>query len=112
MKKAKICLNSMPFFRNGTHERIFTGLASGALPITSESEYLRESFIDGESLVYYRSPNWSAVAPVIQDLLKNEDKRRQMVEKGRKLVAAEHTWDAKVDRLEQIWSKREKAQEL
>ena len=29
-KKLQICLNSMPFFKHGTHERIFNGLAGDA----------------------------------------------------------------------------------
>lgn len=99
-KKAKICLNSMPFFRDGTHERVFTALACGAVPVTSESVYLRETFKEGEDVLYYQSNDWSRVEPAILALLKDEPRRRQMAENGRKKVRGAHTWDHRVDLLQ------------
>lgn len=99
LKKSKVTLNSMPFFRDGTHERIFTGLACGSLPITSESIYLRETLKDGEDLFYYQSPQWDKVEPLIQSVLKDEPRRRKIVESGRAKVMAHHTWDHRVDQL-------------
>lgn len=99
-KKAKICLNSMPFFRDGTHERVFTALACGAVPVTSESVYLRESFADGQDLVYYQSNEWNRVEPTILSLLKDEPRRRAIAASGRQKVMAAHTWDHRVSLLE------------
>ena len=99
MKKSKIVLNSMPFFRNGTHERIFAGLACGALPITSESLYLRENFQDGKELFYYQSNRLDVVNDKIEDLLSHEDRRKDIVRAGRAKVMREHTWDQRVDQL-------------
>jgi spore maturation protein CgeB len=99
LKQSKICLNSMPFFRHGTHERVFTGLACGALPITSESSYLRESFKDEEHILYYRTKHWDHVNEQIQMCLKEEEKRCTIVANGRKLVMRDHTWDVRIDQL-------------
>jgi len=51
---AKICLNISPMFKNGSHERIFTAMLSGAVCLTDENVYLKELFIDGEDIMFYR----------------------------------------------------------
>lgn len=99
LKRAKIVLNSMPFFRDGSHERIFTGLACGCLPITSESVYLREQFVPGEELLFYQSSRRADVNAVVNEWLGNEKMRRQAVEKGRAKVMQHHTWDHRVKEL-------------
>lgn len=99
IKRSKIILNSMPFFRDGTHERIFTGLACGCLPITSESKYLREQFIEGENLLFYHANKRDDVNGMIDDLLSNEEKRHEMAAKGREVVMQRHTWDQRVEEL-------------
>lgn len=99
LKQSKICLNSMPFFKNGSHERVFTSLACGALPITSNSRYIGEMFQDGEDLVLYSSANWDAVNVQVDSLLANEKRRKEMAAKGRAKVMKEHTWDRRVEQL-------------
>ena len=44
MKQSKIVLNSSIKNKFGAHERIFAGLASGALVLTNENIYLKEYF--------------------------------------------------------------------
>lgn len=102
LKRSKIVLNSMPFFRDGTHERIFTGLACGCLPITSESKYLREQFTEGKDLLFYSAKKRDAVNGMIDDLLSHETKRRDMAAKGREIVMKRHTWDQRVEELMKI----------
>lgn len=99
LRKSKICLNSIPCFRNGSHERVFAGLGCGALPITSDSSYWREAFDIGSELLVYRSGHWNEVNDWIKDLLTNNDKREEIILKGRNKVLKEHTWDARVDQL-------------
>lgn len=99
MKRAKIVLNSMPFFRDGTHERIFSALACGCLAITSESIYLREHFRDGDGVVFYRAQHRSDVNGFINDLLKHEGKRKEAAARGREIVMQHHTWDVRVKTL-------------
>jgi spore maturation protein CgeB len=102
LKKSKIVLNSMPFFRDGTHERIFTGLACGCLPITSESKYLREQFTEGKNLLFYSAKNRDAVNGIVEDLLSHEEKRREIAASGREIVMKHHTWDKRVEELMKI----------
>lgn len=99
MKQSKIVLNSMPFFRDGTHERVFAALACGCLSISSESIYLREQFRDGEGVVFYRAQHRADVNAFINEMLKHEPKRIEAAERGREKVLQYHTWDARVARL-------------
>ncbi|MBS4169008.1 glycosyltransferase [Parachlamydia sp. AcF125] len=99
LKKSKISLNSMPFFRDGTHERVFTSLCCGAVPVTSESTYLRESFKEGKHLFYYQSKHWNEVQDKIHSLLADEPKRQAINQQGKELVLSDHTWDKRVEQL-------------
>lgn len=99
LKQSKICLNSMPFFKNGTHERIFTGLACGSLPITTDNIWVSENFEDKKELILYQSKHWDKVNDKVNDLLADENKRREIVNRGRLKVMREHTWDVRVDQM-------------
>lgn len=104
LKQSKICLNSMPFFKNGTHERIFTGLACGSLPITTENLWVNENFRENEELVLYRSGHWEEVNDKVNTYLKDESLRRAVVDRGREKVMQEHTWDARIPQFLRVLS--------
>lgn len=99
LKKAKIVLNSMPFFRDGSHERIFSGLACGCLPLTSESKYLREQFVPGKELLFYSAKKRGDVNDLINEWLHDEKKRQHAAALGRQKVMQHHTWDNRVPEL-------------
>lgn len=99
MKKGKICLNSMPFFKNGTHERIFASYACGALPLTSDSLYLREIFDEGKEILYYQFRELDEVNEKVALFIKDDLKRQTAIDLGRKKVKELHTWDNRVETL-------------
>lgn len=99
LKKAKIALNSSPFFRDGAHERVFAALACGALPISSESTYLREQFTEGKEILFYQANNLSSLSGNIDSWLADESKRKAAVQRGREIVINHHTWDTRVNDL-------------
>jgi spore maturation protein CgeB len=99
LKQSKICLNSMPFFKDGSHERVFAGLACGAVPITSDSQFLREAFQEGKELFFYHMNQREAVNDLVNQLLENEPRRHEMAYLGRQEVMKHHTWDHRVDQL-------------
>jgi spore maturation protein CgeB len=104
LQQSKICLNSMPFFRDGTHERIFAGLACGALPLTSESRYLRETFVHEQDILYYHPRAGNSVNDLIDHYLAHEPLRRDAAASGRAKTMAAHTWDHRVDTLLEKYS--------
>lgn len=99
LKRSKICLNSMPFFKNGSHERIFAGLACGSLPMTTANLYIQEQFKEGESILFYENKKMSEINGKINFYLKNEENRKQAVQKGQEIVKKHHTWDNRADQL-------------
>lgn len=99
LRQSKICLNSMPFFKNGSHERIFTGLMCGAVPLTTDNLYIRDSFIENEEVLFYQSSNLDNVNEKISHLLQNEKDRKEIAHRGREKVCNEHTWDKRAQQL-------------
>lgn len=97
LKQSKIVLSSAPFFKNGSHERIFTALACGALPLANETLYWKEQFVEGEEIIFHRPWKRDETNRLIHDMLNDEAKRQQMVAKGAQKVKALHTWDQRVD---------------
>ena len=97
VKRSRICLNSMPFFKNGSHDRIFTSLACGALPLTSDNLWVRDQFEDGEELLIYAPMEWRRAGDLVDHFVEHEQRRRAIAEAGRKKVMREHTWDQRVD---------------
>lgn len=99
LKQSKICLDSCPFFKQGSHARVPAALACGAVPVATDSLYLREFFTDGLDVLYYSSQDRSDINSKINDLLTNEKKRIEMAKKGRDLVLENHTWENRVEDL-------------
>lgn len=99
MKHSKIVLNSCPWIKDGGHERIFAGLACGALVITNDNVYMHEQFKDGESIVLYQQQKWDKANHRVNEYLENNSKRKQIVERGRELVMKNHTWEKRAQNL-------------
>ncbi|MBA2368567.1 MAG: glycosyltransferase family 1 protein [Candidatus Protochlamydia sp.] len=93
MKKTKILLNCTPEIKQGLHERILSGLVSGAAVLTLQTPYLNEHFKDGEDLLMYAPRAWKDLNAKIRLYLNDEDKRNHLVGKGRENVLKNHTWD-------------------
>lgn len=97
LKQSKICLNSVPTLRNGTHERVFTAYACGALPISSDNLYWREQF--GDSIILYPYNDRKYACEKIKELLQDEPLRKSLADQGREITLAKHTWDNRVRQL-------------
>lgn len=93
MKQSKIVLNTMIKNKSGAHERVFAALASGALVLTTDSLYLRETFVDRESILFYRANELEGVADLLKDYLADEAKRTEVASCGHEVVKKYHTWD-------------------
>lgn len=102
LKQSKIALNSMPFFKHGTHERVFTALSCGALPLTTETPYWKDHFVEGKEILLYRYKQLQEVDVVIQEVLANEPLRAAMVDQGALSIDQNHTWDQRVELIQKI----------
>lgn len=111
LKKSKVFLNSSPQFRNGSHERVFYGLAAGCLMITNSNPYLKTQFGNGSGLLYYHVGEEEVLREELNFRLSNDSYRKEQVELGQKHVLKCHTWDNRVEELWKSWSQIDFSQE-
>lgn len=93
LKRTKISLNSMPFFKNGTHERIFLGLACGAVPLTTRNKFIQEVFIEDEELLFYDFMHLNEINEKVVSNISHNNRLEQIAQKGREKVLKNFTWD-------------------
>ncbi len=94
--KSKICLNSVPSFKDGWHVRIPSALGLGSLPVTNDNLFMRREFENGKDIILYQHKKWEEVNAQINAFLSDENKRAEAAAKGREKVMAQHTWDHRV----------------
>lgn len=99
LKQSKICLNSSPMFKRGTHERIFNGLMCGCAVVTTENGWISDNFSIGEEISVYRPRHWEGINEQINDLLAHPEKLARQAAAGRAKVLQHHTWDHRVEEL-------------
>ena len=104
LKQSKIALNSMPFFHDGSHERIFYGLACGCVAVTSESKYLHEQFGEDQGLLFYPISKRNDIDGKIDELVSSEHKRKEKATIGRGIVRQKHNWDQRAKELVKFFS--------
>ena len=95
LKKAKISLNVMPWFKDGAHDRVFNSILNGAVCVSDKSKYLCEELAEGEGVCYFDLTDLSGLPQKMQDLLQNDLKMQEILEKGVAKVQKYHTWDAR-----------------
>lgn len=92
MADAKIVLNNMPLFADGSHERVFSVLASGSICLTDSNPYLCENFTDKADLFYYHWSNMQLVPEIIKDILAKKYDVEQIIQNGHVKVIENHMW--------------------
>ncbi|MCB1111643.1 MAG: glycosyltransferase family 1 protein [Chlamydiales bacterium] len=95
MKQSKVLLNSSPTIYEGGHERIFTGMACGAVVVTQENPYLSQYYTDNRSILF-RS---DITGLVIQNLLDDDKQRQSIAAEGQRITYEHHTWDHRAETL-------------
>lgn len=99
MTQAKVVLNLGPNFPNGSHERVFSAQLNGAVSLTDRNPYFEREFQDGRDLLMYDWTNLSHVREVLDELLANPERRRDIAASGRAIAEQKHTWLVRVQRI-------------
>ena len=97
MADAKINLNVFPWFKAGTHDRIFNTLLQHSLPLTDSSRWITENFIDGEDIALYDLKQLGQLPAITDWLLQNHESAENMIQKGYEKVRRNFTWSNCVD---------------
>jgi glycosyltransferase involved in cell wall biosynthesis len=103
LKQSKISLNSMPFFKRGSHERVFNALACGALPLTTNTVFWQNNFAEGKELACYRHGQWDEVNHTVNRYLADENLRFNVVAQGAAKVKDLYTWDQRAEQVIQTF---------
>ena len=99
MADAKITLNVMPWFKNGTHDRIFNAMLQRSIPLTDASGWIREHFTDGTDIALYDLEHLDRLPEIAARLLEDESYAASMIEAGYKKAAESFTWSDCAERL-------------
>lgn len=88
---SKFSLNVMPWFKAGSHDRIFTAMGCGAVAVTDSSKYIEE--IAGEGgILLYRLEQLEALPEKLRYLLEHEEEAEELAGRGREQFQKKHTW--------------------
>ena len=99
MGNAKISLNSIPSFKGGGHERIFSAMLNGSLCVTDSNAYLEEEFVNGEEMFYYQRDDMQKAAEGIMYYLQHEEEAAKITDNAYKTASQRHTWEVRAKEL-------------
>lgn len=91
MERAKITLTVMPWFKAGTHDRIFNSLMHYSCPLTDASSWLLEHFRPDEECAYYSLENLDDIPYKIYRLLNHPEMQQKIICSGRQKVLTNYT---------------------
>lgn len=95
MKRSKIVLNTLTWFKAGAHDRIFNGQLAGACVLTDGSAYLNEIFKDDE-VAFFSLKEMMELPSIVDRLLSDNEYRKHIANKGMVASTNYHTWEHRV----------------
>lgn len=102
MEDSKIVLNSMPWFRDGSHDRVFNAMMCGAVAVSETSKYFEEVLTPDTWVPFDLSyAGLSELPRRMKELLSDEEHMQQIATAGHDLAVSEHTWRVRAMELHQ-----------
>lgn len=77
MRKSRVSINVMPWFKNGTHDRIYNSLFNGCALVTDSSEYLDEMGVSRWAYTYSLT-DISKLPDIVREILNDIDNCREI----------------------------------
>lgn len=108
LSESKVSLNVMPWFKDGAHDRVFNSILNGAVCVTDTSKYLCEELSEGEGVCYFTLEEIGRLPEIVRELLADEARLRETVERGKKKVREKHTWAKRAETLAEWIEGKEK----
>lgn len=100
MEDTKIVLNTFPWFKDGSHERIFNGMLRGCVIASDTSGYMEETLPEqlwcGFDLM---DTDIEELPNRLKALLSDADRMQQMADAGQELATREHTWQCRAQEI-------------
>lgn len=95
---SKISVNVMPWFRDGSHDRILSSMLCGSVTFSDPSLWLDNNFT-GREMCFYDLNNMSELTSHIAGILDDTSAAMEIAAGGRKKALALHTWKARAAEL-------------
>lgn len=93
ISEGKLSLNVMPWFKEGTHDRIFNSMLNGAVCLTDSSRYLDGFLKQKENAAVYSLEAMEELPVLAGELLGNEKRMQEIADKGFEMAQSSHTWE-------------------
>lgn len=91
MEKSNITLNVMPWFKAGTHDRIFNALLHNSCPLTDKSTWLVEHLEEDVECAYYYLEELDKLPDRIAQILNDPGLQSRIIRNGREKVLKNFT---------------------
>ena len=85
-------LNTMTWFKRGTHDRVFNGMLARAAVVSDTSEYMSEHFTDGKELHFFSLNKPQDLVQKVQYLLDNPNDAQRIADCGYQAAKEKHLW--------------------
>lgn len=102
MHQSKIVLNTMTWFKDGSHDRVFNGMLAGAVVVSDSSRYMVEQFLNHEEVELFELEEIGELPAIVEDLLSDLPRAQRIADAGRK-KAQGHTWAQRAREIEQTF---------
>lgn len=90
MCDSKIVLNTMTWFKDGSHDRVFNGMLAKAVAITDVSGYMEEVVENNRNGILFKLDQIGDLPSVIKDILQDHQKAQNIADCGYELASNEH----------------------
>ncbi len=95
--QAKICINCMPWYKDGCSERVFNSMLNASVCVSDPSKYLEKHFEYGQDIVFYELDNIEQMASDILYLLDNPILAETIAMKGYTKARMFHSWKKRME---------------
>ena len=97
IRKAKVLINVTPTLRNGSHERVFTGMLNNTVVFSDKSRYYDDFFEDEKSILYYSFNSLDKDIEKLKTILSDDKKLFEISQNAYEIANKYHTWENRVD---------------
>ena len=111
---AKIIINILKWFKDGTQSSVFDGMLAGAAVVADTSKYLAENFRDMEKLsdglgystenaeiVFFELDKIQELEEKVKYLLGHLKEAQRIADRGYQRAKKQHTWNVRAQEIEE-----------
>lgn len=90
--EAKVVLNSMPWFKDGFHDRVANAMLNRAVCVTDPTEYTLQRYTDGEDILYYSLNHMDELPGIVSSILNDPDRAERIIDHAYRKAQLTETW--------------------